>query len=136
MKIAVVMDSFKGSMTSLEAGEAVKNGIKRAAPDAEVVVKPIADGGEGTVDALVCGMNGSYRQLRVTGPLGEKVDCTYGILPDEQTAVMEMSAAAGLPLVPPSSRNPLYTTTRGVGEMILNAIEQGCRRFIIVSPDL
>lgn len=131
MKIAVVMDSFKGSMTSLEAGEAVKNGIKRAAPDAEVVVKPIADGGEGTVDALVCGMNGSYRQLRVTGPLGEKVDCTYGILPDEQTAVMEMSAAAGLPLVPPSSRNPLYTTTRGVGEMILDAIEQGCRRFII-----
>ena len=131
MKIAVVMDSFKGSMTSLEAGEAVKNGIKRAAPDAEVVVKPIADGGEGTVDALVCGMNGSYRQLRVTGPLGEKVDCTYGILPDEQTAVMEMSAAAGLPLIPPSSRNPLYTTTRGVGEMILDAIEQGCRRFII-----
>ena len=76
MKIAVVMDSFKGSMTSLEAGEAVKNGIKRVAPDAEVVVKPIADGGEGTVDALVCGMNGGYRQLRATGPLGEKVDCT------------------------------------------------------------
>lgn len=131
MKIAVVMDSFKGSMTSLEAGQAVKQGICRVQPQAEVVVKPIADGGEGTVEALVCGRQGRLREVQVSGPLGSPVKSSYGILPDTRTAVIEMSAAAGLPLVPAADRNPMYTTTRGVGEMILDAIEQGCRRFII-----
>ena len=131
MKIAVVMDSFKGSMTSLEAGQAVKRGICRVEPQAEVIVKPIADGGEGTVDALVCATQGKLRTVEVSGPMGSPVKSSYGILPGHQTAVIEMSSAAGLPLIPAGERNPMYTTTRGVGEMILDAIEQGCHRFII-----
>ena len=129
MKVVVAMDSFKGSLTSLAAGAAVREGILRADPAAEVLVRPLADGGEGTVEALVSGMGGRLRTVRVTGPLGEGVDCAYGVLGD--TAVIEMAGAAGLPLVPAEERDPLRTTTYGVGEVIADAIAQGCRRFLV-----
>lgn len=129
MKVVVAMDSFKGSLTSLAAGEAAREGILRADPAAEVLVRPLADGGEGTVEALVSGMGGRLRTVRVTGPLGEGVDCAYGVLGD--TAVIEMAGAAGLPLVSAEERDPLRTTTYGVGEVIADAIAQGCRRFLV-----
>lgn len=129
MKVVVAMDSFKGSLTSLAAGAAAREGILRADPAAEVLVRPLADGGEGTVEALVSGMGGRLRTVRVTGPLGEGVDCAYGVLGD--TAVIEMAGAAGLPLVPAEERDPLRTTTYGVGEVIADAIAQGCRRFLV-----
>lgn len=131
MKVVVAVDSFKGSMTSMEAGNAVAEGIRRADAQAEVVVRPLADGGEGTVEALVCGMNGEMQRMTVTGPLGKPVVCEYGIIRESGTAVMEMSAAAGITMVSDEERNPLYTTTYGVGEMIRDAISQGCRRFLV-----
>ena len=129
MKVVVAMDSFKGSLTSLGGGGGGGVGIGRAAPAAEVLVRPLADGGEGTVEALVSGMGGRLRTVRVTGPLGEGVDCAYGVLGD--TAVIEMAGAAGLPLVSAEERDPLRTTTYGVGEVIADAIAQGCRRFLV-----
>lgn len=138
MNIIAAVDSLKGSLTSLEAGQAVKEGILSAIPEARVWVRPVADGGEGTVDALVSGMGGEIRNVSVTGPLGEPVQARYGILTDTaatqegvRTAVLEMAEAAGLPLVPVEKRNPMKTTTYGVGEMIIDALEQGCRSFIV-----
>ena len=131
MKVLAVIDSFKGSMTSLEAGQAAASGILRAAPSAQVTVRALADGGEGTVEALTGNMGGRIRSVRVTGPLGDPVMCEYGIIDAASTAVIEMAGAAGLVLVPEEKRNPLYTTTYGVGEVIRDAIAQGCRRFII-----
>ncbi len=131
MKVVIASDSLKGSLSSLQAGEAIRTGILRVFPGAEVVVRPLADGGEGTVEALTLGMGGALQTVRVTGPLGEKLDAPYGILADGTTAILEMSAAAGLTLVPEALRNPLHTTTFGVGEMICDAIRKGCRRFIV-----
>ena len=131
MKVVVAIDSLKGSLTSMEAGYAISEGIRRAEPKADVIVRPLADGGEGTVDALVCGMNGTRQNVLVTGPLGKPVNCEYGILQDTKTAIIEMSGAAGITLVPAEKRNPLYTTTYGVGEVIKDAIANGCRRFIV-----
>jgi glycerate kinase len=131
MKIVVAIDSLKGSLSSLEAGNAISDGIKKVYSDAEVVVRPLADGGEGTVEALTLGMNGSLEKITVTGPLGEKHECEYGILADKTTAIVEMSAAAGITLVSEANRNPLNTTTYGVGEIIKDAIEKGCRHFIV-----
>ena len=130
MKVAIAIDSFKGSLSSVAAGEAAAAGVRRVYPDAEVCVRPLADGGEGTVDALVAGMGGSRRTVRVTGPAGRPVEATYGILPGE-VAVLEMAAAAGITLVSGEDRNPLFTTTYGVGEMIADAMAQGCRRFLV-----
>lgn len=130
MRVVVAIDSFKGSLTSVEAGQAIKEGILRVARETEVLVCPIADGGEGTVAALVHGMNGVIRKTEVTGPLGEPVVAEWGIL-DGKTAVIEMAAAAGLTLVEQAKRNPLYTTTYGVGELISEAIHAGCRHFIV-----
>ncbi len=130
MKIVLALDSFKGSMSSIEAGEAAAEGIKRADPDIETIVRPLADGGEGTVDALVTGMGGRYEEVTVTGPLGETVISRYGIIGDG-TAVIEMSSAAGITLVPTDKRNPMKATTYGVGETIIDAIDKGCRKFII-----
>ena len=130
MNVIVAIDSLKGSLSSLQAGAAAKAGILRAIPDAIVSVKPVADGGEGTVTALVSGLSGESVTIPVTGPLGETVQATYGILPDH-IAVIEMAEAAGLPLVPAEKRNPMNTTTYGVGEMILHALDEGCRNFII-----
>ncbi len=129
MKIVIAIDSFKGSLSSVEAGRAVSDGIKKVFPTAKTVVCPIADGGEGTVDALSEGLGGTKRSIRVTGPLGESVTAAYGIV--NSTAIIEMASASGITLVPEKKRNPLYTTTFGVGEMIKDAIEHGCRNFII-----
>lgn len=131
MKAVVAIDSLKGSLSSMEAGNAIAEGIYRADAEAKVEVRPLADGGEGTVDALVQGMNGSLRKVRVTGPLGDKVDAAYGIVEEAKMAVIEMSAAAGITLVPDEKKNPLFTTTYGVGEMIRDAIEKGCRKFVV-----
>lgn len=131
MKVMIAIDSLKGSLTSLEAGRAVADGVRKVYTDAEVCIRPLADGGEGTVEALTQGMGGVIQNIRVTGPLGEPVDGQYGIIEETKTAVMEMAAAAGITLVKAEERNPLYTTTYGVGEMIRDAIGKGCRRFIV-----
>lgn len=131
MKVVVAIDSLKGSLTSMEAGIAVKEGILAAKPDAEVIVKPLADGGEGTTDALIEGMNGERVDLTVTGPMGTKVDAYYGYLDATKTAIIEMASAAGITLVPTDRQDPLAATTYGVGEMINDAITKGCRNFII-----
>lgn len=131
MRIVVAFDSFKGSLSSIEAGNAAKKGILKAIPDAEVKVCPMADGGEGTVDAMIEGLHATEVKVEVHGPRSEKVTACYGILPDGKTAVMEMAQAAGLTLLKEEERNPLYTTTYGVGEMIKDAIDKGCRRFYI-----
>ena len=131
MKVVIAIDSLKGSLSSMEAGTALKDGILAAKPDAEVIVKPLADGGEGTTDALIEGMNGERIDLTVTGPMHTPVDAYYGYLKDTNTAVMEMASAAGITLVPDSEKNPLLATSYGVGEMINDAIQRGCRNFII-----
>ena len=135
MKVVVAIDSFKGSLSSMEAGQAIAEGVKRVYQHAEVVVRPLADGREGTVEALVEGMGGVFVTKEVTGPLGEKVEAVYGMIESKddlsKTAIIEMSAAAGITLVPEKSRNPMSTTTYGVGELILDAIERGCRHFIV-----
>ena len=138
MKIVVAIDSLKGSLTSIQAGEAIEKGIKKVDLEAEVVIKPLADGGEGTVDALVDGMGGNMEFIKVTGPARKSVLAKYGIIrptksdmEETSTAIMEMSQAAGITQVTDKERNPLYTTTYGVGQMIVDAIHKGCRRFIM-----
>ncbi|MDE6882872.1 MAG: glycerate kinase [Lachnospiraceae bacterium] len=131
MKAVIAIDSFKGSLSSQEAGQAAAAGIKRVFPDAVTQVCPLADGGEGTVETLISGMGGTIRRLSVTGPLGESVTGRYGVLEDGVTAVLEMADAAGITMVLPEQRNPLYTTTYGVGETIRDAVKEGCRKFII-----
>ena len=131
MKVVVAIDSFKGSLTSLQAGNAVKDAIERLDQNSTVLVKPLADGGEGTVDALASGLNSQMIELRVTGPLSAPVTAKYCILNDTQTAVIEMAAASGITLISSKERNPLVTTTYGVGELIKDAIHRGCRRFIV-----
>lgn len=131
MNILVAIDSLKGSISSLEAGSAISEGIRRAMPDAKVTVRPLADGGEGTVEALALGMNGRIEKVKVTGPLGDAVEAAYGIIDGTKTAIIEMSAAAGITLIDEKDRNPLNTTTFGVGELIRDAITKGCRNFIV-----
>ena len=129
MKVVVAIDSLKGSLSSLEAGNAISEGIRKVYPEAQVEIRPLADGGEGTVEALALGMNGKLETVTVTGPLGKPVDAVYGVL--DTTAIIEMSAAAGITLVEEQERNPLKTTTYGVGEIIKDAIKKGCRHFIV-----
>ncbi|MGX7133183.1 glycerate kinase family protein [Enterococcus songbeiensis] len=131
MKVIISIDSFKGSISSMDAGYAIQEGIRRVYSTAEIIIKPLADGGEGTVDALVDGMGGKRIKIPVTGPLGNLVNAEYGIIEHEKIAIIEMSEAAGITLVPKEKRNPLYTTTYGVGEIIMDAIKKGCRDFII-----
>ena len=131
MRVVVAIDSFKGSMSSLEAGEAISNGIKKAHKGAEVEIRPLADGGEGTVEALSIGMGGKLIKVDVTGPVGRKVSAVYGIVDSSKTAIIEMSQAAGITLVSGDEKNPLYTTTFGVGELIKDAINKGCRHFVV-----
>ena len=131
MNIVVAIDSFKGSLSSTEAGNIVKNAALKLEPSNNVIVRPLADGGEGTVEALSSGVKGELIELEVTGPLFEKVTAKYFIMAENNTAVIEMASAAGLTLIEENKRNPLKTTTFGVGELILDAIEKGCRRFII-----
>ena len=129
-QILISIDSFKGSLSSMEAGHAAADGIRRVYPDAVCTVRPLADGGEGTVDALTAGLGGEMHTVTVCGPRRRPVHARYGILPGG-VAVMEMAQAAGLPLLSPEERDPTVTTTYGVGEMILDAIRHGCREFIL-----
>ncbi len=131
MKITIAIDSFKGSLSTTEAGEAVGEGFSRIFPDAEICVSPLADGGEGTLDAIISARNGRIKTVSVSDPLGRKISAEYGIIDADGTAIIEMARAAGLTLIPESERNPLYTTTFGVGELILDAIGEGCRSFVI-----
>ena len=130
MKVAIAIDSFKGSLSSVEAGTAAAAGVRRVFPDADCEVRPLADGGEGTVDALVAGLGGERKTVTVTGPAGKPTEATYGLLPDG-VAVMEMAEAAGITLVSGAEKNPLLTTTYGVGEMILDAVKNGAKKFVI-----
>lgn len=130
MKVVIAIDSFKGSLTSMEAGYAAKEGILKAC-QADVVVKPLADGGEGTTEALIEGLGGTYVNVEVTGPFGNKVTARYGIMADKKTAVMEMAEASGIILIDRKELNPWKASTTGVGEMILDAVNRGCREFII-----
>lgn len=131
LKVVIAIDSFKGSMTSLEAGQSAAEGIRRVYPEAEIQVRPLADGGEGTVDAIVSGCGGRRTEVQVTGPAGKPVLCAYGILEEEKTAIIEMSGAAGITQVSGAEKNPMTTTTFGVGEVIKDAIAKGCRHFIV-----
>lgn len=130
MKVLIAIDSFKGSLTSREAGMAVSDGIKRVYPEAECEILTVADGGEGTVDALMSALESETVTAEVSDPLGRRIKAQYGITA-EGTALMEMSAAAGITLLERDELNPLFTTTYGVGEMIGDAISRGCRRFVI-----
>lgn len=130
-RITIAVDSFKGSLSSREVADAFEAGFRTRVPDCEVRKVSIADGGEGTVDALVETLNGQFIETEVSNPLGRKIVARYGIVDGGATAVMEMSAASGLPLIAPEERNPLLTSTYGTGEMIADAIGRGCRRFLV-----
>ena len=130
LKIVIAPDSFKESMTAYEAAVAMEKGVRRIVPDAEVHKVPIADGGEGTVQALIDALGGERITTKITGPLGEPIDCHYGVLNNE-TAIIEVAAACGLDIIPPDKRNPMQTTSYGVGELIIHALDKGMRRFII-----
>ena len=132
MKIVLAPDSFKGSLTAAEAAEAMAAGVRQVFPEAGLLRLPLADGGEGTVDALVGATEGRYESGMVTGPLGEPVRAAWGRLgPDGGVAAIEMAAAAGLGLVPPDRRDPRRTTTYGVGELIRRAAAPGVRKIIV-----
>lgn len=130
-KITVAVDSFKGSLSSCEVADAFEVGFKRVFPACEVCKVGIADGGEGLVDALVQALGGEYVELTVADPLMRPVTARYGIVDNGATAVVEMSAASGLPLLAVQERNPLKTTTYGTGEMIADALGRGCRKFLV-----
>ena len=132
MKTVIAIDSLKGSLTSMEAGIAIREGIMNAWGDQmEVLVRPLADGGEGTIDALVEGMNGILKEIEVEGPLKATVTSRYGWIPDTKTAIIECAESSGLSLVETADRNPLKTSTIGMGQVIRNAIENGVRNFIV-----
>jgi glycerate kinase len=131
MKIVIAPDSFKESLTSLEVANELEAGLKRVWPDAEYVKVPMADGGEGTVQSLVDATGGRIVKCAVTGPLGQKVLASYGLLGDGRTAVIEMAEASGLPLVPRSERDPLRATTYGTGELVADAIHRGVEEIIV-----
>lgn len=131
MKIVIAPDSFKENLTSMEAAAEIETGLRRVWPKARCVKVPMADGGEGTVQSLVDATGGRFVECEVTGPLGEKVKAVYGLLGGGRTAVMEMAAASGLPLVARERRNPLLTTSYGTGEMLLHALRSGAREIII-----
>lgn len=131
MKVVVAPDKFKGSLSAPVAARAIARGVKRVSPETAVDVIPMADGGEGTVEALVAATGGTFREARVTGPLGKPVVARFGLLGDGRTAVIEMAAASGLVLVPSEKRDPLRATTRGTGELLLAAVEAGVQRVIL-----
>jgi len=131
MKIVIAPDSFKESLTALAVANEIEAGFREFFPDAQYVKLPVADGGEGTVQAMIDASGGRRVELQVTGPLGEPVPAFYGLMGDGATAVIEMAAASGLELVPPARRNPLYTTSYGTGQLISNALDAGARRFVL-----
>ncbi|SJX70022.1 Glycerate kinase [Weissella confusa] len=131
MKFVIAPDSFKESMTAKEAAVAIQAGLQKIFPDAEYELVPMADGGEGTVQSLVDATNGQLITTDVQNPLDETVSAFYGVLGDQQTAVIEMSAASGIQFVTTETKNPLITTTYGTGQLIKDALDRGMRRFII-----
>ena len=131
MKVVIAPDSYKGCLSALEVAKAMERGVLSVFPSAEVRKIPIADGGEGTVAALVTATNGQLRQTEVTDPLGNKIIAHWGVLGDGRTAVIEMAAASGLPLVPKEKRDPRVTTTDGTGEQIKAALAEGLAKIII-----
>jgi len=131
LKVVFALNAFKESMSAIEACRAVAKGFCRGHPGTEAVLFPIADGGDGTVEALVAATSGRLVRKKVRGPLGEPVRAAYGILGDGRTAVVEMAKASGLALVPPDRRDPLKTTTYGTGELIADALGRGVRRIIV-----
>lgn len=131
MRVVIAPDSFKGSLLSDSVSNAIEEGIRRVSESISIYKVPMADGGEGTVKAIISAVGGDIVYEQVTGPIGEKVNAFYGILYDGMTAVIEMAAASGLPLVPEDKRNPLLTTTYGTGELMRRSIEKGCSRLII-----
>ncbi|BCK75076.1 glycerate kinase [Acetobacter aceti NRIC 0242] len=131
MKIAIVCDSFKESLTAIAVAEAIQAGFQEIFPEAEFIACPAADGGEGTVSALVAATKGKLVEVSVAGPLGTPVEAFYGVTGDGRTAVIEMAAAAGLEMLSPEQRDPGRATTRGVGELIRHALDEGCRHFIV-----
>ena len=130
MNIVIAMDSWKGSLSSIEAATSVSEGIRDVIPDAAIQIVPLADGGEGTVEAVLAATGGNLQTVHVKDPLGRQIQASYGILPSG-TAVIEMAAASGLTLLSEEERNPFYTSTYGTGQLILDAIQKGCRDFII-----
>ncbi|MBO0995572.1 glycerate kinase [Bacillus sp. SD088] len=131
MKIVIAPDSFKGSVSAKEAAIAIERGVKKAFSNAETVLVPVADGGEGTMENLVAATNGQEVNVTVTGPLGEPVEAKFGVLGDQQTCVIEMASASGLHTIETSKRNPLKATTYGTGELIKKALDMGYRRFVL-----
>lgn len=131
MKIVIAPDSFKGSLSALEVAQAIERGVKRVKKEANAILVPVADGGEGTMDSLVASTNGRKVQVTVTGPISKPVQAEYGILGDGATCVIEMASASGLCLVDRSELNPMVATTYGTGELIKQALDDGCRKFIL-----
>lgn len=131
MKIVIAPDSYKESLSALQVAAEIENGFRAIFPDAQYVKLPVADGGEGTVEAMVAATQGKIVRLRVTGPLGEPVEAFYGLSGDESCAFIEMAAASGLELVPAARRDPRVTTSWGTGELIRNALDRGVQHFII-----
>lgn len=129
MKIIIASDSFKGSMSSVDVAQAAEKGIRDILPDSQVVAVNVADGGEGTVEAIVDALGGEIVRVKVSDPLGRKIETYYGIA--GETAIIEMAAASGLPLLKVEERNPWQTSTYGTGEMIMDAIAHGCRQFLV-----
>ncbi|WHY68106.1 glycerate kinase [Neobacillus sp. SuZ13] len=131
MKIVIAPDSFKGSLSAVDAARAIESGIQKAFPDANTLCLPVADGGEGTLDTLVAATHGQKIPVCVTGPLGQKIEAEYGILGDGKTCVIEMAKASGIPLIPREELNPLKATTFGTGELIKQALDDGFKSFIL-----
>jgi len=131
MKIVIAPDSFKGSLTAVEAAQAIERGVKKVSQSIKTVLVPVADGGEGTMDSLVAATNGRMVEVSVKGPLLDFVQAAYGVLGDGQTCVIEMASASGLCLIDSTRRNPLLTTTFGTGQLIKKALDDGCRKFIL-----
>ncbi len=131
IQVVVAPDSFKESASAAEVAAALAEGVRRALPHARVTQIPMADGGEGAVDALLAAVGGERIELKATGPLGEPVDAFYGLIDGGKTAIIEMAAASGLALVPPERRDPRITTTCGTGELIHDALDRGVDRIII-----
>ena len=131
MKIIISPDAFKGTLTALEAAKSIEQGIKQARPDAETVLLPVADGGEGTMEALVLATEGHFVQTIVLDPLGREIEASFGVLGNELTCVIEMASASGITLLHNNERNPRIASTFGTGQLIKTALDQGFRDFII-----
>ena len=131
MKIVIAPQAFKGSISALDAAMAMQTGVLNAIPGTETILVPVADGGDGTLETLVEGSGGTVRTTSVTGPLRERRDAAWGALGDGVTAVIEMARMSGLALVPLDARDPMHSTTYGLGEAIGTALDEGFRRFIV-----